>query len=65
MLQDGASLGVFFVNKLALPLGSVQLLPLIFLKKMAMAYSGLHANLWLTTRNKQQWTYFSFFPKSF
>ena len=28
-------------------------------------YSWSHVNLWLTTRDKQQWTFFSFFPKSF
>jgi hypothetical protein len=24
-----------------------------------------HVNLWLTTSDKQQWTYITFFPKSF
>ena len=34
-------------------------------QESGMACSCSHVNLWPTTRDKQQWTYFSFFPKSF
>ena len=40
-------------------------LALIFHKKMTMQYSWSNVNLWLITSNKQQWTYITFFPKSF
>ncbi len=50
---------------LGVVIGKCQCLALIFHKKMTMQYSLSNINLWLITSNKQQWTYITFFPKSF